>query len=145
MFSYFCSLPTRLSKRNRFDTNNCTLHTNQPIRSDPNPSQPHLHHHNPPAQYQIPSMDPPLLNIPKATYQPGPPRPQNPDDDVEQQAGSDTSNPGPQNSIPNGQNSVRTRVFSGLLMLTVITIIVIMLVTTSVKPRRIHSRTTKLH
>lgn len=86
-------------------------------------------------------MDPPWLDIPKATYQPAPHGQQNPNSDVEQQAGLSASNPGPQNQFPSGQNSVRTRVYSGLLMLTVIAIIVIILVSTSVR----HVKPSKHH
>lgn len=85
------------------------------------------------------NMDAPWLNVPQATYQPKPPPPR-PDphsssNDIEQQAGLAASNPAP------GPNSVRTRVFSGLLMFAVIALVVIILVTTSghlAKPGRVH-------
>lgn len=98
-----------------------------------NPSQPNpTHPPNSPLKPQ--TMDPPYLNIPKPTYNPNPPpRPQqqppyNDNDDLEQQNASNT--PGLKTNL-NSPNSVRTRVFSGLLMLSVIALVVIILVVTS--------------
>lgn len=91
---------------------------------------------------QTPNMDPTWIGFPQPTYQPGPPRTQHPNNDVEQQAGLTASDPASQNTVANGQNSVRTRVFSGVLMVSVIALVVIILVTTSghhVKSSRHHA------
>lgn len=114
-----------------------------PIQTNPTPSQPHPHLRNPPTHISTPNMDPPWLGIPKATYQPNRPSDENPND-IEQQAGSTAAS---HNNSPSGQNSVRTRVFSGLLMLTVIAVIVIILVTSGhhPKPGRIHRAKTSKH
>ena len=95
----------------------------------------------------LPIMDlRPYINIPKPTFQP---HQQNSNTDIEQQAAglsAPNSNPKPDSTsrndgISRGQNSVRTRVFSGLLLLSVIAIVAIVLVTTSghhVKAGRVH-------
>lgn len=131
---------THLFQRTPLDTT--YTHYLQP-QPEPNPIHPksqqprsHLPLH-PRTLPKPPKMHPPSLNIPNPTYQPNPPPPNNNNDysDVEQQAPTNIPNPNPSNAVlvPNGQNSVRARVFSGLLMLVVIAIIVMALVLTSVK------------
>lgn len=109
----------------------------------PNPSSPHLHPtSHPNTHISNPKMHHlPWLSVPKPTYQSGPSPPPPPppptlqtptqinNNDIEQQAGANAPNP----TTSNGENSVRTRLLSGLLLLAVIVLIVLILILTSVK------------
>lgn len=127
----------------RIPIHHITTHPVPKLSSTANKYQPHPRIYHPQQQ----KMDPPTLTLPKPTYNNPSPAPfhtpinNNNNNTTDLEAQPPNSNALLQTTPTMGQNSLRTRLFSGLLLFTVLGVVVVVLVGTSgrgVRRRRGH-------